>query len=226
MMCVTAFELLRPALLVARFVGLFPCSTLDKKGRFRHSNPIFYASLSIVFCFFVPYTAYFLYQKFGLGEIFEESLGNIFSYCILFITLVHLGYGSLYSWHFVTKSCRMLRTLYNGVCAAEKILGRHKKGFRTQWIWAYQICAFTWEIVLCVFLFITFSTKGGSDWKLQLFFNITRMQIFVIEQLIVVVNVVLALKYQQVRQNLEEFHLREKYKKVICMAAVVKERKN
>jgi hypothetical protein len=214
-MSVTAFAMLRPALLVARFLGLFPCSTFDKNGHFRLSKPICYASLSIVVCFFVPYSAYFLYLKFALDEILEAAVGNIFSYCILFISLVHLAYGSLYSWHFVTTSCRMLTTLFSGIRAAEKILGRHEKGFRTQWIWAYQVCAFTWEIALCVYLFITFSTKGGSDWKLQLFFNTTRMQIFVIEQLIVVVNVILALKYQQIRQNLDQFHLREKYKKVL-----------
>jgi len=109
----------------------------------------------------------------------------------------------------------MLTTLFSGARAAEKILGRHEKVFHSQWIWVYQVCAFTWEIALCLFLFVTFSTRGGSDWKMQLMINVTRMQIFAIEQLIVVVNVVLALKYQQIRQNLKQFRLREKYKKVM-----------
>lgn len=221
MMGVTAFALLRPVLLVARFVGLFPCSTLDQKGRFRQSKLLCFASLSIVVFFYVPYSAYFLYIKFALDGIFEKAVGNIFSYCILFITLVHLAFACLYSWYFVTKSCQMLAKLFSGVGAAEKILGRHEKEFSTQWIWAYQVCAFTWEIALCVSLFIAFLTKGGSDWKLQILFNTTRLQICVIEQLIVAVNLVLALKYQQIRQNLDQYYLREKYNRVIIIICTV-----
>lgn len=50
---------------------------------------------------------------------------------------------------------------------------------------------------------------------MQLLVNATRMQIFTIEQLVVAVNEVFVLKYQQIKQILDQYHHHEKYKRVI-----------
>lgn len=214
MMSVTAFALLRPALLVAKFVGLVPYTSLEEKGLLNLSKPIYFASLSFVLFFYIPQSAYIIYLKFFLDDILEQDVGNIFSYCILFVTLLHLVFGCFYSWHFVSTSCRMLSKILSSVHAAEKILGRHEKCFRTQLIWAYQMFVFAWQIALSVSMFVAFTTKG-RDWTMQLLVNATRMQIFTIEQLVVAVNEVFVLKYQQIKKILHQYHHQEKYKRVI-----------
>jgi hypothetical protein len=85
--------------------------------------------------------------------------------------------------------------------AVESIVGQHKICNRLKLIWGYQIFAFSFELVLSVSVAVAFYIRSG-EWHIQFIMTSSRLQIFVVEQIIITISLVFSIKYEHLKNSL------------------------
>lgn len=183
--------LLFPVLKVAQFVGLLPCLKMRKNNRrLRHSKKLAIACSSFFILVFSPYGIYYEIEKLLNPSV--KILGGILKYCVNFSSAITIMFPIIYCWHFISNSCAVLSKVMAAFAFAENQIGARLFKFRLR-ISAYQCVGLFAGFTLCLTFAICFSTL--STWQIQFILNFTRMQFYVIEMCINVLNFIFSIYF-------------------------------
>lgn len=196
---------LYPTLKAARLLGLLPCTNLQDKGRFQSSKYLSVATRIFSLFLLAPFTTICILRNHfkPKSEIGDSS---VFRICFGVSSVLYVCFQSLVCWNFIGNICLNLTQSFSGFRSVEQIAGV-KFDVRLKFtIQLYQVLGILVAFVLCVKFFLSFLTNGEA-WELQVLINFTRLQMYVVEQLIVTLSLVFAMCYQQLSKCIENFQI-------------------
>jgi len=165
--------------------------------------PIIKISLRLSLCVLAPLTTFgIIRDKFTPKS--EIGFNRVLSICFGISSVLYVCFQLLVCWNFIRKICSNLIQSFASFRFVEQLMGV-KFDVRLKFaIKFYQVLGILVAFAFCVKFFISFLTTGQA-WDLQLLINFTRMQMYVVEQLIVTMSLLFAMCYQQLTKCVANF---------------------
>jgi len=200
-MSTTIVSLLYPTLKAAHLVGLIPCSRLRGTDRLQRSHVFFLLNRAFSLIFLYPMAIYYMFIKiFDIDSVGTKS-GVIFFVCFMLSSLTMITFLVIYSWYFTAKSCPLVTKIFKAFILSKKIVELELQKWKRA-LHVYQISGLVISLSICMTLTTGFSIFGQSNWRIQVFLNFIRLQMYVIEQLIVTCSILFAIFYREFCKNL------------------------
>jgi hypothetical protein len=191
------YFLLFPTLKVAQFLGLLPCHQLQT-DHLRHSKGLCTATIILFIVLFVPSGLYYLLDS--VSKPASENPSGAILVCVIFSNIISIMFPVIYGWHFILNSCALFSRATSAFLFAGKQTGARMLKFRPL-ILTFQCVGLVASFSMCLTFVIRFSV--GTNWQMQFVLNLSRMQIFTVEQCINALNFIFAFYFRQISNGLK-----------------------
>lgn len=186
---------LYPTLKAAQLLGLLPCTNLRDKGHFRPSKYLIVFTRALFLFLLAPLTSYAVIRdNFKPKNEFGENF--VFKICFAASSVFYICFQSFCCWKIIGKSCSFLTQCISTFRVVELLPGVKFDRCYKRALELYQVLGLLVAFSLCMKIFLSFLVIGEAR-DLQVLLNFIRMQMYVVEQLIVILSLVFAMCYQQ-----------------------------